>query len=123
MKQAQLKDLAIWYYDDVDLIVHEGFQPNSMIVENVEKRKCYTEYWKPHVDSTQLDMLEDKMVAELRKNNQWQIHLQIECFVTGWFCCRVLNVPDKRVLVCGDNGKTKNEARLSTVVNYLKGKL
>lgn len=70
-----------------------------------------------------LDMLEDKMLEDIMKDTQWQIHLQIECFAMSGFCCRVINVPDKKVLVCGNNGKTKNEARLSTVVNYLKGKL
>lgn len=112
MEQAQLKEFAEY----LNYTVRKVFFANFNTVRIWDGKGGLVEVpWNEF-----LDMLEDKMLADLRKNSQWQFQLQIECFVTGGFCCRVVNVPDKKVLVCGDNGKTKNEARLSTVVNYLK---
>lgn len=78
--------------------------------------------FQPLTDSNQLDAAEDKMLEEIRQNHQWQVYVRTECFVTDGFCCRVISVPKNTVLVSGNNGQTKNEARLSMVYNYLKSK-
>ena len=95
VKQSELKKLAEWYGYDIQLYSKDSVD------------------WQPHKDSNQLDMLEDKMIEEAgyyaiafnKKDNGW--------------VCSYMN--PKTIEGTIDNGKTKNEARLNAIVNYIEG--
>ncbi len=75
--------------------------------------------WNPFLDSNQLDMLEDKMIEEAKiskivlsffhetKNGEWLIE---------YWCLSM----EKRITA--GQGKTKNEARLNAILNYIENK-
>ncbi len=73
----------------------------------------------------ELDILEDKMIGELDV-----VRIEInKCFGGGWKAMYLNEVPYEEKpgywseVVAVEKGKTKNEARLNAIVNYVKQKL
>lgn len=75
------------------------------------------EFWfKPHKDSNQLDMLEDKMIENKK------VKIIITKFeITILYQCYELMSDMEMPLLTSGTGKTKNEARLNAILNYVEG--
>ena len=109
MRQEQLKKLAEWAGINI-------------------KQLPLAFPFEPHKDSNQLDMLEDKMIEDIYRAVDYSRCVNIEIyFDTGGF----VN-PKVRVFVVDRDsredfsergiGKTKNEARLNAILNYVENK-
>ena len=110
MKQEQLKKLAEWYYDKK---IYYDVETNKAFRANIGEERIYVGDWQPHKDSNQLDMLEDKMIEEAKI-------MQISIYLYEAKKIEVHYVIEGR-FICGA-GKTKNEARLDAILNYIENK-
>ena len=116
MKQEDLKILAEWY----------GYKKNEIVkVEDygIGIKDCFP--FRPHEDSNQLDMLEDKMIEGIQNKYEQRICIKIiNNYGKKEFIYIITLYPedsessDRHILV--SIGKTKNEARLSAILNYVK---
>jgi len=102
MKPSQLKKLAEWYADDKAPFT---FKQLGLAV------------WQPHKDSNQLDQLEDKMAEEL---GRLELDLASDG-ARGIVIARHCYVKDGIIVHITAEGKTKNEARLNAILNYVEG--
>ncbi len=124
MKQEQLKKLAKWggvrlmTLEDETLAVAIPFQVNDLEGNLPHK------LWQPHVDSNQLDMLEDKMIKETDV-----ARIEITLRFGGYYVAQYWD--EKRIgepfhfesdLITSGKGKTKNEARFNAILNYIESK-
>ena len=119
MKPEQLKLLAEWYYGEGIIVC--SFNNDILRINNGLDNDVN---FVPHKDSNQLDMLEDKMIKELNKKYERPIQITITCgrLGTAYFIryfVSELNGDDRFYLE--DEGKTKNEARLNAILNYVGG--
>ena len=106
MKQEQLKKLADWYYG---------------------KDLWKTEYKQipfiPHKDSNQLDMLGDKLWEDFNVEYM-KIKNTPTAFIADYYkkyktySLFKKSVPSERII--SGRGKTKNEARLNAILNYVE---
>ena len=103
MKQEDLQILAEWL----------GLKWKSPLIND----------WEPHLDSNQLDMLEDKMIEELDI-----VRIEVnKCFGGGWKAMYLNEIPYEEKIgyysdvVAVEKGKNKNEARLNAILNYVEG--
>jgi len=129
MKQEELKLLAEWYgYKTTP--IKDGrkiawYLVEDMGIKNEHKRRIH---WMPDKDSNQLDMLEDKMVSEfVEKYSPHKGHIKSEISYFGKKVkCGILFVGDGDLGTWGKYaeglGKTKNEARLNAILNYVRKK-
>jgi len=136
MKQEDFKLLAEWYgykirnynkwVKEIDSKWHHKlgnavclFYPlgHSLHAVNTHGFYCRIENWQPHKDSNQLDMLEDKMIEELRVKHKTPVNLSVGVYRDNskWLCQLHNEFYNSEI-----EGKTKNEARLNTVFNYIK---
>ena len=104
MKKSELRTLLEWFYDDKyrDLRGETWLRSGG---------------WRPNEDSNQLDLLEDKLkykIINIVKNEE-SIDLNVK--IRKFDCYYLLD--DKDNLICG-TGKTKNEARLDAILNYVQ---
>lgn len=90
-----------WHNDNTYIPTNEKFNPDS--------------------DSNQLDMLEDKMIKELRVFDECPFYLDFTYYQDGLIGVAYKNYVRKRF--AKGEGKTKNEARLNAIINYVKGVL
>ena len=121
-EQKKLTELANWLGYEVVEKPDDYMELDCVWLPEMPNSALRATAFQPLTHDNQLNMLEDKMLEEIRQNHQWQVYVRMECFKTDGFCCRVMSVPKDTVLVCGDNGVTKNEARVSMVYNYLQSK-
>ena len=122
MKQEQLKKLAKWYGYNIDdgYLINKNSEPVAEIREETEDDFWvkHLPLWQPHRDSNQLDMLEDKMIEE------------IETLDSIEWCIDDIEGCEEWAVIYQDNfqvfaqgiGKTKNEARLDAILNYIENK-
>ena len=111
MKQEQLKKLAKWY--GLEKISSGSPEPDCY-----NKNDFYVDvdYWQPHKDSNQLDMLEDKMIKEynIYKFIVWDREEDERMRV--YYYGRYMDLEIRGI------GETKNEARLNAILNYVENK-
>lgn len=80
----------------------------------------------PDRNSNQLDMLEDKMIEELRTKHNRPVNLSVGVFSDGeTYLAQVAcgDIGDVEIVDYNVKGKTKNEARLNAIINYVEQKL
>ncbi len=119
MKQEQLKKLAEWcgYKVDDGYLLNKNSEPVAEIREETEDDFWvkHLPLWHPHQDSNQLDMLEDKMLKE----NELPIWITMGYKVNNWI---VNYAVEQKAIYVNGLGKTKNEARLNAILNYVEKK-
>ena len=112
MKQAQLKKLAKWanirlmVLEDKTLAVAIPYQINEL------KGNLPDKLWQPHKNSNQLDMLEDKMIEGMGVER-----IELQPTEESWLVDYEYNFGAGFVSA---EGKTKNEARLNAILNYVE---
>ncbi len=120
MKQEQLKKLAEWY--GLKFITHvNGYEYKGVPAYNTgEGQYLNLAIWQPHKDSNQLDMLEDKMIEECEFI---RMRLFIDKQPNGktYYQAQHFHYKPGCLYLIGD-GKTKNEARLNAILNYIEKK-
>ena len=116
MKQEQLKKLAEWSIDINDIEGESNFyKDDEGDYRFIDYRGIDYEF--DPLDSNQLDMLEDKMLDELGVNE-----IRIYRYDNVDECFRVEYYNYDNVGVADGEGKTKNEARLAAILNYIENK-
>jgi len=101
--ETKRKELAEWYGFNVVKYYKDSLQ--------IEDDKSTGEF-EPDKDSNQLDMLEDKVIQESEYNGIYLCPKE-----KGWNCSYCIrNTPH----FIEADGKTKNEARLNAIYNYIK---
>ncbi len=111
MKQEQLKLLAEWYG-----LKLRGELPFLHITDGIDSA---TTYWQPHIDSNQLDMLEDRMIVSFPI---WQLTIwrnSKDHLYHIWY--EYKKQPGGRDEFIKGKGKTKNEAKLNAIISYVEG--
>ena len=76
------------------------------------------------IDSNQLDLLEDKMIEELRTKHNRPVNLSVGVFSDGeTYLAQVAcgYIGDVKIVDFNIKGKTKNEARLNAIISYVEG--
>jgi len=79
---------------------------------------CKEEDWQPHINSNQLELLEEKMIKEAK----------IETVIISIFIDEIWaeyysgNLYTNQVRISKGVSKTKNEARLNAILQYIEGK-
>ncbi len=122
MKQEQLKKLAEWYYKKGAALLNPSTNDRYL---NVQESPTMMGGWikfQPHKDSNQLDQLEDKMIKELKikmDNNLLQYSMFFHNEQNEYDAHYYNN--DEPYNLFG-KGKTKNEARLNAILNYMEKK-
>lgn len=102
----QLKKLADFGGVEIRNIIGTGFICNEKNLGDVDWNY---DFWQPHLDSNQLDLLEDKMIeSEIGEMEIYFYDDNVEVVYYG----------SEGIL---GYGKTKNEARLNAIINYVEG--
>jgi len=116
---TSLIKLAEWYWGDkiTDMVIPNAFSLPSecydIMVELEMKSEAVT--FEPQENSNQLDMLEDKMIRDLETLES------IEWFDDGKELGWDVVYQDSFQILAQGCGKTKNEARLDAIIDYLEG--
>ena len=107
--KKDLKLLARWYYGEGCVITEDK---NNEIIEVYFRNTNETIYFSPRFDANQLNELEQKMIneesiteIEIVKKEKWDI-----CYMS------LCSIYSKIFL---GKGKTIQEAKLNTIINYL----
>jgi len=112
--------LAEWGNIKLEMIPESDFGSSMLSNRTVPVIKNTLEVWKPHKDSNQLDMLEDKMIEQ---NNYHHIiqetHIQDISKEKKYIIWYQFSGADEKPQVAGV-GKTRNEARLNAILNYIE---
>ena len=113
MTQQQNKELAEWY----GLELKGSKTPYIEFPDKDNPKITVADIWQPDTDSNQLDLLEDKMVKELGR-----LEMQLASDgAMGMVLCWHSYIQDGVAKEIKGKGKTKNEARLNAIYNYVKG--
>lgn len=126
LTQEQLRKLAEWYGLELRTHSNKNFQILNAKEKNFGFKSgdtfTYPIYFMPDRDSNQLDMLEDKMIQELDEFLYCEIGMTENDASFGWWCIYYgkEGMLGKKVTIDA-GGKTKNEARLNAIINYVEG--
>lgn len=115
MKQEQLKLLAEWGYKKGATLLPPSTNEDYL---NVQEKPSMMGGWikfRPHIDSNQLDMLEDKMLLEVTQHGVVNIIYWYRKYsgkyMWKYSCAGYIE----------GEGETKNEARLNAITQYVEG--
>ena len=126
MGQEQLKKLAEWYGEIKNNMLYKDRLIIAHLHNCLDVTKIATyPIWQPHKDSNQLDMLGDKLWEDFNVEYMKIINTPT-AFIADYYkkyktySLFKKSVPSERII--SGRGKTKNEARLNAILNYIESK-